>query len=304
MSKTACFYPIVGAMLGATEYLNTKDWNTINETQAEFLEKFYLRSTAEAASMENIETRASTIASELNDWMKERGFSIQLEDFQDGDFGVVSILDVLVEWVAKGVRRPLMHQGKEYDGVFMKKNFTYFKVKGHDEVVVKLDTKVPGEFVYMTKAPKELESLDLMNEVRKLDLRARIRREEVETEYGGLVFPMIDLNQQVDITWLKSAYTMQGSKKWSIVQALQQTKFRMNEVGARAESAVALGMRCLSMQIPKPPLMIDEPFFLWIAREGLTMPLFAGYLTPDDWKDPKTLGDAEDSGAAEEASDD
>jgi len=294
MSKTACFYPIVGAMSGAVDYLGTKDWGTVNDTQAEFMEKFYHSGLAEASSMKNIETRASKVAQDLNDWMAERGFNIKLEDFEGNDFGVVSILDVMVEWADKGTRRKLRVNDTDFDAVRISNDFmTTFKVQGHEHDIARLDTKNANEFVYITKASKELESLPLMAEIKKLDLRSRIRR-EATTKYEDVIFPMVDLNQEVNIGWLKKVYTIQdtpqGKDKYEVAQALQQTKFRMNEVGARAESAVAIGMLRMASK-PKPSLVIDGPFYVWIAREGLSMPLFAGYITPEDWKDPKTLGD-------------
>lgn len=291
MSNTSCFYPIVGALLGALDFLNAKDWSEVNETQKEFLAQFYNGATNESRDLKELETRASTVAAELNSFLKERGFSITLDEFKDNEFGVVSILDVLVEWVEKAQRRKLQHEGKMYDAAYLDDNFSAFKVEGHEFPVARIDTKRSGEYVYLTRSSKALESLELMNAVKNLQSKL----EPDDTNYDGLLFPMVELNQEVDISWLQNMFTMKGTQKWSVAKALQQTKFRMNEEGARAESAVALTMRCASVARPKPILKIDGPFFAWIVRDGLSMPLFAGYITPEEWKDPKTLASAHDT---------
>jgi serine protease inhibitor len=103
---------------------------------------------------------------------------------------------------------------------------------------------------------------------------------------------MIDLNETVDIGWLKEMLTVDEiGDSWKISQALQQTKFKMNETGAHVKSAVAIGvMRCVSFgRPPELHLVIDKPFLLWIAREGTSLPIFAAYLDEDVWKDPKNL---------------
>jgi len=69
-----------------------------------------------------------------------------------------------------------------------------------------------------------------------------------------------------------------------ITQALQQTKLRMNEEGARAQSAVAIGV--LRGCLPTYDYVIDWPFLFWITRPGISKPLFVAYVTEDDWKNP------------------
>ncbi len=107
-----------------------------------------------------------------------------------------------------------------------------------------------------------------------------------------VVFPMIEYNEVVDISWIRGmAARVPDGLPWYISQALQQTKFRMNEIGVKVESAVAMGMRlgyCPGPP-PKPDLIIDKPFLLWISRPGMSHPLFIGYFVEKDWKRPEKL---------------
>ncbi len=83
-------------------------------------------------------------------------------------------------------------------------------------------------------------------------------------------------------------YLPRGAKGYraDITRIRQQTRFRMNEKGARSESAVAIGIaRCLAMA-PAQPFVFDEPFLAWIEHPVLNIPFFAAWIAPDVWADP------------------
>ncbi len=103
-------------------------------------------------------------------------------------------------------------------------------------------------------------------------------------EFGGLVFPMVDLDQKIDIAWLIGLYTCRDDGQPArVLQALQQIKLRMNELGARAESAAAIE---IAKGMPQPDHVINRPFLIWFERDSLSRPLFVGHITPGDWRNP------------------
>jgi hypothetical protein len=64
----------------------------------------------------------------------------------------------------------------------------------------------------------------------------------------------------------------------------------MNEVGARAESAVMLQVAAVAIgPEPKPDHVIDRPFLVWFERDGLSRPLFAAYVVEDEWRNPGAI---------------
>ena len=63
----------------------------------------------------------------------------------------------------------------------------------------------------------------------------------------------------------------------------------MNEIGARAQSAVAMTLRCASVMAEPKPIVIDRPFLLWIDRQGVDTPLFSGIFAEDVWEEPEGL---------------
>ena len=93
-------------------------------------------------------------------------------------------------------------------------------------------------------------------------------------------------------SWLIGMRTTmgEGHQEAVISQALQQTKFKMNQLGARVKSAVAIGISKTSASIEiLEPIIINKPFFLWIERPGLSFPLMYAYIDEANWKNPGDL---------------
>jgi hypothetical protein len=200
-----------------------------------------------------------------------------------GDFYVASILDVLVEWLNKGIKTKIASLKGSYDGVRLKKGVAAYRDSVIDRYpVVKILTK-SGDTLCMSVCEHLSDN--------KFAIHWKIQElQHIQTPYNceGVIFPMVDYNQEIDIAWLKGLKT-NPEGNWKVAEALQQTKFRMNEEGARAESAVAMGLRCCVAAEPAPWVEINKPFILWIERDGIEMPLFSGTFAEDVWKNPETL---------------
>ena len=193
-------------------------------------------------------------------------------------WGVVSILDVLVEWLNQGEKTSLHGaDGRVHPAVLMDEGFDIYTSSIHAHPIVCIPTK-SCDRVFMTIADKPQGSFALLHHIN--ELRNSLDKEEVG--YNELIFPMIDYDREFKLDWLKGLYI----RGYSITEALQQTKFKMNHIGAHVKSAVAISfVRCMREQ----PYKIDRPFFVWIERPGVSEPIFAGYMDYEHWKDPATL---------------
>lgn len=297
-SLSVCFWPIVDAIKKAGEYIDTINgkedlsshagWHPINEKQGIFLHHYFAKKNElNGFSDRELRSWASPDHGYLNKILIDNGFSIQLRPFGGKDsFGVVSILDVMVEWLHEGFATSVAVGGKEYPAVSIEEGFIIQVSSRHEHPVVAIQTK-SGDTLYITVADKLRSEFELLEYVEKI--QATLREYDPNKDgyatflehhrYNKIIFPMVNLDREEDISWLL------GMNKglWNIGQALQQTKFKMNEKGARVESAVALGVNTCPMPWP---LTIDKPFFLWISRPGCTAPIFAGYITETEWKKP------------------
>lgn len=285
MSTTTVTYPIVAALVKAEDILGLdRLWEGVNSTQQRFLEEFFAACRGEIVRIPEIESIASWNVDEINAFLRERNFTIQLDPFDEQTFGVASVLDLLVEWLQKGdITTVTTDDGRPFPGVLINKSgVRFFDAHGHPNPIARLETK-SGDEVYMTMLDQPPEGFDLVATAERLS-GAR-----PSYDWGGLVFPMVDLDQKVDISWLLDMRTMGDDFQpaW-ITQALQQTILKMNEVGARAKSAVAIAVT-RGMSMPKPDHIINKPFLVWFERDGLNKPLFVGHITEEDWKNPGSL---------------
>jgi len=292
MSNTTVIYPIVAALVKAEEIIGPQpDWQPINDTQRLFLREFFAPGRAESCSISEIESIASFTADDINRFLKARGFDIQLAPLRnDGrwkEFGVASVLDLLVKWfkpgnetTLKGLDRqvyPAIHQGIEVS--------SFYQSERHDYPIARLKT-TSSDQVYITKLDNAPADFKLLHYTQELATSLK-----PISDYGGVTFPMVDLKQEVDISWLIDlATTSAQGEPVKITQALQETHLAMNEQGARAKSGVAVAVAvAAAYHVPTPELLIDGPFLIWFQRPGLSVPLFVGHLTEEHWKKPAAL---------------
>jgi len=303
MSITMTPPPIVAALLKAEKLLGVAndelgyDWKSFNDKQEQFLEDFYhALGRKEVQEMKDMVSIASKDVNVLNNFLKAKGFDIQLDQFSRGDsFGIVSILKIVLEWFEKGKKATIKTPGQTYLGAKLKlgndpegEKAILLEIPTLPNPLVMIPTKNDYGVFMILADEVPTDGFDLIEKIQ--DMMGKVEdspERHLSTKYGNVIFPQIDYNEEIDISWLRGMEIEDPSKvSWSIAQALQQTKFRMDEIGAVVESAAALEMQIRSFIAPnvKPDYVIDKPFFMGAGNLKTTSnPVFYGYLTPEDW---------------------
>jgi hypothetical protein len=310
VSKTLNQHTLTGAIVGADAFLGPdRVWTAKNEFQRAFIGRHFAGPKHDLPALEKLnlmETKASYDSAVLNEVLKRRGFSIQLDPFAPGDFGVVSILEMLVGWIVKGQRMKLdCSDGQSRDAVHLAANANVafyecataagmqhvaavpavFGLGHQDNTDPNAPPPQPDVFVYMTRLDDVPDGFELLDLVGELSANKR-----PNYDFEGVMFPMVDLDHKADISALCGLATQgQDGRNWEVGQALQQNILKMNEKGVLAKSATAIMMRCTSFRPPKPPLVIDGPFLVWFELPGMAEPLFTAFVTEDAFKDPGDL---------------
>lgn len=301
---TATFTPIITALIKAEEYLaqlgySGGQWHPVNAVQQRFFAEYFsnrdelepfLQSTSDDEPLQ-IESVASEKAEDINRFLREHGFDIALTPWPPPPpkrFGVGSVMDVLVRWANPGTSTELLAKDQNRYPAVDQEDVMILRKPNSREPIAYLPTKHPDYMVGMT-----IPVIPIENEFDLLDF---VVTEQFDIwniqgvsrysayDYTGIIFPKVDLDHQPDISWLVGV----GRQEWFIQQALQQTKFKMNEIGAHARSAVAVEILSIGGG-PPPPYKVDRPFVTWIQRKEISLPLFAGYIDYPDWKDPGDL---------------
>jgi len=281
-TDTLCTLPILGCLQAAEIFIGSANpkWKTISARQVEFLEKFK-RYWINPVKLSELRSKADVDLAVINNWLKEEGFDIRLDPATVG-FYVASILKLLVEWLKEGKKQDIMgkRDGKNYPGVKLEDGVRLYQdLEIHPFSVVHIDTK-NGDVVKMAivdAVPEGAFGLHDLTQTLNRVTSPNQNKEEV-------VFPIVELDVKPDISWICGM----GLENFYIGQALQQTKFRMNEKGAKVESAVDMSF-ARAMAAEPEPYVIDRPFVLWIERPGMTIPFFAAVLCEDVWREPKEL---------------
>lgn len=296
MSTASEVYTIVAALKRAEEMMDLKkDWQPKNEIQRRFL-KNYLQP-CRKNSVDEIELEVSDKADKINTFLEKKGFSIRLKPFPPNTLGFASILDLIVEWLYPGEKIKIdAKNGRIYDGVRIKKEGVSFfesTVHGYRYIIACIRTRSGdsmreiGDMVFITVPKEPLEGLDIIEMADAISNNMDV----LPGIYDGVRFPMVDLDITNDIEWLKdmSAHTKVGNMPADIIQAIQQIKIKMNEKGARFQSATAVAVTLKCVMTPKQDLIIREPFLVWVERRNLEKPLMAAFITEESWKNPGNL---------------
>lgn len=292
-SQTEVPLTIAGAIGEADKILGpNRIWIPVNKKQKFFAERLFRQGRIDAKKIKEIESIASHSSDEINRFLKEHGSGASISQLARDEIGIASIMDLMVEWVRKGSNVDIEAQDKKiYKGVRIGKDGAGFYSSGkHNHPIACLATKTE-DLVYLTMLDDE-DSKYVPGEFSlHKKIGAMMRDIDICTDYGGIRFPKVDLDQEEDMDWLIGISTTSSRGDPAMISfAYQKNRLRMNEIGARFQSEFR-GMIVLGAVAhkQKPDYIVDRPFLCWITRKGVEGPLFAAYVTEKDWKDPGNI---------------
>lgn len=277
MSTAFGLLTVVKALESAEKFTGTGPWSGSNFTQSELLSRLpAIR--RELHLIPTLEGWADEDADVLNQILADHGLEIKLQPWQkSGDaFGMVAINSFGVQWLVEG---DVSHYGKP----IMIKDRPAFRLKKDAGVLFSDDqnptVQVPtksGDVVYFAKSSRQVQGFDLLRAVADLERNFAPYR---YSNYAGVDIPKVKFSHQPDMGWLLGL----SNGSWSLVQALQEIQFGMDQNGAEVvEATAASAVRSLPQYY-----QLDEAFLMWIRRPQVSEPLFSAWITPDDWRDPK-----------------
>lgn len=270
-----------------------RPWVGVGEQQTDFLSWLSEHERALNVLSTFFKSFASFKAVDINHKLAEAGSEIRLRPWdEDGiTFGVASILDLLVEWLVPGEthdgQRPITvrmsDSGNEMSAfrVTSEKQLVRAIQSATDDPILALPLKGRREQILLWRSDYQpADYLDLYRAASALIERMRLGT-STGYQLASVDIPNISADQQPDISWLLGVQTAteETSGYIKISQALQQVRFKMDNVGARIQSETAMAMT-RSFGGPRR-LRIDGPFMAVCVAEDSDVPLFAGYIAED-----------------------
>ena len=273
-SHTIAIFPLLMA-LKKFEERGITGFEPDNPSQKYLLERFP-EALKVKYSEDQIKSFISDSAKELNTILKQNGFTIELDETQPFDLGVVTIMDLVGKWLGKAMETTVSHENITYPACFIKTGTSIITIG--DKTILKIIT-TNGLTVFIEKTKTERSGLALFEHL--FNQARLINYSEQPCE---ATVPFVNMSNQPDISWMEGMYAT--SANFAITQALQENRLQINLDGIHAESATALGgVRGISS--PKPQFVVNQPFNVWIAYgdpELQYFPLFCACVGTDSWK--------------------
>ncbi len=262
-------------------------WVGVSESQRQFLD-WYKANRDEVAKLDSLEALASFDSDELNNFLTERGFKPVFEPSYS--LGVVSVLDMLVEWIVKGANTtiytydPALGESRNFPAFeIAPEGVDVYNVHRYEHPLVRLHTKT-GHSLWLVQSDEPHSGLRL-NEIARDYLS---RDYPVSTEWtAGVRVPMLEMDLEVELDWMTglSAAVHDVGGEFTIDRAVQQFKLRANDVGARVKVATSFAFE--SMSYKPEPYVFDRPFIGFFTQPGHDkLPLAAFWADTDSWRNP------------------
>lgn len=277
MSTVNCIYPLVNAFgqvckRGGWRWINNEQWTLIRD---------YLSLTEE--SVPELKGVVSDDADTVNRFLGDNGFSLRIGKLNAREFASVSLMTLLLQWREKASVTSVERREVRYPAIRIGKNVKFFSVMGGDHPVARILTE-NGDFVFLTPVAESMtysQPFSLLNAVHAIEPML-----SPAPGFDGVVFPMVNMDVGQELADFAGAYVNDDGRR--IVKVIAQNILKVNEYGALAKNAtVAVATR--SFRMPAPDMVINQPFLLWIRRDGLTEPLFITHVAPEFWENPGEL---------------
>lgn len=239
------------------------------------------------SDMREIETMCAWSHTDINAWLAAHGFDIKLDPFSPNTFGMAATSNFLVQWLERASLQTIARRQTRDEYAAFRLKSDWLLCDSYPDASTTFWARTQSNDVLgFAMAPRPGSDGELLAEVLKRMDTSRHARNPCPAHVD---LPMVDLNARLDMSYLVDMWTRTPNRKSLdiVTQAVGQAMFRMNETGARAHVAMAASVaRSFSAPLVVP---FDQPFYLWIERPGVNVPLFAAYLEPDCWKKPAEL---------------
>lgn len=221
--------PIIIACIDQLDaILPAGDWAATNERQTSLLEsRDCLRTALQHLPDGVVQAIGSRDVATVNEFLRERGHTIQLNDAGPLACYAAAVLDLIVKWREPGAEKPLrLRDGATVPGVEMRRD--QFMALGP---VLMLGTESDVD-VWI------VESRDLDEGLAAMRAVPLHRGGAGDHDYKSAVFPMIDYSGAVDVGWL----TGMAKHDAVVTQAIAQASLKLDHVGAHAKAAMAMAV--------------------------------------------------------------
>jgi hypothetical protein len=190
-----------------------------------------------------------------------------------GGTGIVSILDMLVEWIEKAdIIQIIGHDSERYTA-FLASDYEVFRVEGNRDIV-QLKTR-SGDLLWLTM-------VGAIDEIELLHIALDTINSPHEHDYtvSSIAVPNVEFDIKPNLDFLIGSGIGDGQY---ISEIHQQFKLRLDRTGAEAKVATGMVARSAAL-IEERQVVFDRPFVGWFTQKDVPhLPIAIFYADYDSW---------------------
>lgn len=276
----SCLSVYVECFDAAGRYLGRDDlvWcpRSGDARQAELLDLIAAAQGSRASLSEYMASCAANDVAVVNQWLQDRGFTIQLSGPLDHtDFAVVAAFRLALTWKHSGHDVNVTDDdSRVYKGFRLQNGFRISKFGDGSAATLETNNAFNVQLVMINEEAGPRGEIDLMNRVRRI-LSSLTQAIDVTDDYPAVDVPNVNIDQTPENCGLVGMHTAGGEAV--VTQALVQYKLDMNKHGVKAEGAAAMAMARSAS-----PLAFGQPFYVIITDQA-ERSVFAAYVDRDSW---------------------
>jgi len=258
---------------------NNFQWRTTNDIQQGYLERFGKLTPQETdILLAYLKGKATNIDTDLNNWFAENGFPNMKLSYPESAMGFGAIFDLLVEWIRPGTNTKLTIDNQIFEAIKMNCKpgaVAAYNLEGYDYPMFVLDTRDKGWKVHLLETEFLLDDVDLLTVATDI-----LVSKKTPFLFSEVIFPSVDMEIDVDLEWLIGI----GLEKnpFQIEKAKKIVRLKLDDNGARAQSAVAIASRSFISQKGEV-YRFTKPFFIIFTNDNISIPPFVAIVSQDAW---------------------
>lgn len=273
-------------IIHALDMKKGKHWEVSNPDAQEILrlaEK--IAQEKDGLQPEELKTLLTSNVQEVNDFLLAEGMAkdFVIEQIQPGSVFMAAIMSIAVQWVDPGEPREIRgRDGNLYPGIWVESQKTLkLKTTADGDKIMILCTEL-GDKVCLMKSPKPKNGFEAWKKAMEMQ---NVPKETIGAQRLCGHFPMVCLDREEEVPL---AGAVDDSRPpMLLLQSRMKNLFTMDEFGAVVKSVFVAEGFSMGEDYTTEIMKVDEPFILWIEREDVSFPLFAGWFDYGEWRDPK-----------------
>lgn len=224
--------------------------------------------------------KASSVCAEINKFLEDNGFSLQLQD--RGSLNVLyvaSILKLLGKFNIPGETDYFLPRiNKPAFRLEMQAGVTHFIFNGQTVVAV----PTSGDFHFLLTKPTGTTGFDMLADWQK------ILHGMHKVQGNGVILPFVQIGEtEVGVSSLAGIKT--DDERWKIEEALVAVKFSLTPIRVRFEAAFASSLRFMGISPYHEPewgdYVADHSLYFALVRSGNWLPLVVGLVDANELSD-------------------